>query len=354
MGCSSSTQAYAPTPAAMLTQKSTHTLNKTPRGGRTKSVRRYDPTPTTSSASGVIQHASAYPDLAPYFGEYFVDCDDLLIVRQIPATYMKTAMGNLHGASVLIKSIDSDASTEDKNKSRKALVSEISSLARIAHPNIVGFVGFSIEADTKGLVCLSEFMEGGTLRNLLDNPRAFARLTWSVEKIGIAIDICSALVYMHSLKPRLIHRNVKASKVLLNKNRTVAKLSGFGGSRDRTFDQEMTNNIGDIQWSAPELIMEDEDYTEKVDVYSFGVLLTELDTGLIPFADVKSTMAATAFTNKIVSGALRPQLSPTCPPAIANVVKHCLQQDPHIRPASERVLHMLLTAKAELARSADE
>ncbi|RHY29801.1 hypothetical protein DYB32_005796 [Aphanomyces invadans] len=260
---------------------------------------------------------------------------------------MKTEMGNLHGESVLLKSIDTAAPADTIVKSRKALVAEISSMARTHHPNIVGFKGFSISPEM-GLVCISEYMESKTLRGLLDNPKQFAKLTWANEKINFAIDICSALVYMHQLKPTLIHRNVKASKVLLNRSRTKAKLSGFGASRDRSFEQEMTNKIGEIEWSAPELIMDDEDYTEKIDVYSFGVLLTELDTGALPYADIKDTMHATALTNKLVSGALRPKLSPECPAEIAKVVKHCLQQDPHIRPSSAKVLEMLKAAKASL------
>ncbi|KAH9127017.1 hypothetical protein AeMF1_002616 [Aphanomyces euteiches] len=290
---------------------------------------------------------AVYPELKPYRDEYFIDPEDVRVIRKLPSNYMTTEMGNWSGESVILKSVDLASSADEQAKSRKALMTEISSMARIDHPNIVGFKGFCV-APTKGLSCVTEYMEGGTLRSLLDNPKTFAKLTWRREKINFAIDICSALCYKHNLKPRLIHRNIKASKVLLSRDRTKAKLSGFGASRDRSFDQQMTNQIGEIQWSAPELIMEDEDYTEKVDVYSFGVLLTELDTGLIPFAGIKETMPSTAFTNKIVSGALRPTLSPECPEIIALVVKSCIQQDPHIRPSSERVLEMLHNAKTQL------
>ncbi|KAF0718155.1 Aste57867_1866 [Aphanomyces stellatus] len=292
---------------------------------------------------------SQYSELEPFKAKYWIDIEDLTIVRPLKSSYMKTEMGNLHGESVLLKSVDTTASFDEMAKSRKALVSEITSMARIDHPNIVGFKGFSISPE-KGLVCISEYMDSKTLRVLLDNKKQFDKLTWANEKINYAIDIGSALAYMHSLKPTLIHRSVKASKVLLNKSRNQAKLSGFGASRDRSFEQEMTNKIGEIEWSAPELIMEDEDYTEKVDVYSFGVLLTELDTGNAPFADVKDTMPSAAFTNKLVSGALRPQLSPDCPEIIAKIVKACLQQDPHIRPTIEKVLEMLKAAKAQLAQ----
>ncbi|CAK4617854.1 hypothetical protein LEN26_004745 [Aphanomyces euteiches] len=351
MGCSSSTEAAAPInrPAAPAPTNNNNNATNGKSFGTTAapSIRNLV---ATQNTAGPIDW-SQYTELEPYKEKFWVDIEDLTIVRPLKSSYMKTEMGNLHGESVLLKSIDNAAPADEIAKSRKALVSEITSMARISHPNIVGFKGFSISPEM-GLVCISEYMEAKTLRVLLDNPKQFAKLTWANEKINFAIDICSALCYMHSLKPTLIHRNVKAQKVLLNKSRTQAKLSGFGASRDRSFEQEMTNKIGEIEWSAPELIMEDEDYTEKVDVYSFGVLLTELDTGALPFADVKDTMHSTAFTNKLVSGALRPQLSPDCPPAIVKVVKSCLQQDPHIRPTSAKVLELLNAAKAEMAAAA--
>ncbi|CAK4077535.1 unnamed protein product [Aphanomyces euteiches] len=295
------------------------------------------------------EYQEVLPILAPLHNQFYIDFEFLTVVRPIKSNYMKTEMANFNGESVLIKYAAITGAPADIAKAKRAIVTEITSMSRLAHPNVVEFKGFSISPE-KGLVCVTEHMEGKTLRAALDNPKLFMRYTWAKEKINFAIDICSALAYMHQLSPKLIHRNVKASKVLLNKTRTRAKLSGFGSSRDRSFEQTMTNQVGDVEWSAPELIMEAEEYTEKVDVYSFGMLLTELDTGLIPFADVKSTMAQAAFTNKLIVGALRPKLSPDCPSAIATVIKHCLQQDAHVRPSSMEVLKMLQRAKAELSR----
>ncbi|KAF0688681.1 Aste57867_19710 [Aphanomyces stellatus] len=98
----------------------------------------------------------------------------------------------------------------------------------------------------------------------------------------------------------------------------------------------------EIEWrAAPESIMEDEDYTEKVDIYSFGVLLTELDTGRLPFSDVKSTMLSAAFASKLTSGALRPHMNPDCPPMIAKVVMECMRSDAQHRWSIDFVLEML-------------
>ncbi|OQR82374.1 protein kinase [Achlya hypogyna] len=304
------------------------------------------PVPASHGGPKVTDSWDYYTELEPLKAQFWIDPEDVIRVRSIPCNYMKTDLGNVNGQPVLIKYLDLSKSESDINKSRKMLMSEISSMTRIDHTNVVKFLGFNFTPEF-GLCCMTEYMEGKTLRHLLDNPHAAAKLSWPAEKISIAIDIASALAYMHSLKPVLIHRNVKASKILLS-NKKIAKLSGFGVARDRTFEMEMTTGVGDMQWSAPELLLDGEDYTEQVDVYSFGVVLTELDTGAVPFVEEMATMNKAELTMKLATGSLRPQLSPECPACIVRIVKQCLQQDPHLRPRSDKVLEMLKQAQVEL------
>ncbi|RHY58553.1 hypothetical protein DYB30_012993 [Aphanomyces astaci] len=289
-------------------------------------------------------HCGEYVELESFKHEYWLDPNDIVHTRAVQSNYMKTELGHYLGQPVLIKSLNFSASSDDLAKNKKALVSEVRSMTRIQHPNIVKFLGFYITED-HGLCCISEYMEGKTLRHLLNNKRQ--SLSWPKEKIAIALDIAAALVYMHSLSPRLIHRNIKAEKVLLT-NRREAKLSGFGCARDRTYENTMTAGVGDIQWSAPELLQDGEDYDEKVDVYSFGVVLTELDTREIPFANEMAAMARAEITMKLVTGMLRPAPSAECPPCIRKIIHQCLQHDASLRPTSDRVLQLLRDARLQL------
>ncbi|OQR92927.1 protein kinase [Achlya hypogyna] len=285
-----------------------------------------------------------YTELEPYKKQFWLDSTDIVHTRIVPGSYMKTELGHYLGQPVLIKSLIFSASTEDLVKNKKALVSEVRSMARLQHPNIVKFIGFYI-TEEHGLCCISEYMEGKTLRHLLDNKRV--NLSWAKEKISIALDICSALVYMHSLTPRLIHRNVRAEKVLLT-NRREAKLSGFGFARDRTYENTMTAGVGEIQWSAPELLQDGEDYDEKVDVYSFGVVLTELDTREVPYQNEMQHTPTADLTMKLVTGMLRPTVSDDCPTCIKLIIRQCLQHDPALRPTSDKVLELLREARTQL------
>ena len=108
-------------------------------------------------------------------------------------------------------------------KSVEDLIKEICSLAKLSHPNIVAFLGFTYTTPDD-LKCVTEFMDGGNLRKLLDNPKR--ELTWATEKLSIALDVAMALAYLHELKPKILHRNIKADKVLLSST-LEAKLSGY-------------------------------------------------------------------------------------------------------------------------------
>ncbi|OQR93328.1 protein kinase [Achlya hypogyna] len=353
--CSSKEPAYVetPDPSAMRSQRSLAEFMQTEkRPPTTMSKSQFgDSMVHTSSIRFDDVHRDDYKEMLATYPQFWVVPEDVERTRSIPSNYMKTEMGHCDATAVFLKSLDLKRSPAEIEKSRKALLSEIRSMARIDHPHIVSFIGYNITPEF-GLSCIFEFMEGRTLRHLLDNPKQFARLEWANEKINIACDIASAMAYMHGLKPQLLHRNIKASKVLLT-NRKQAKLSGFGSSRNRAFDCDMTNGVTDIQWSAPELFIDGEDYDEKVDVYSFGVLLTELDTGAIPYATEAANMTLSDLTVKLVTGELRPSVSATCPDNVAKIIKQCLQHDKALRPTSDRVLELLQQARVELKAARD-
>jgi serine/threonine protein kinase len=223
---------------------------------------------------------------------------------------------------------------------------EIITMSRLNHPRIVRFIGCTWTS-TKDLGAVTEFMDGGDVRTLLENRKI--DLSWKKEKISIAIDVAEALSYMHSLNPRIIHRDLKSRNVLLNSS-MVAKLSDFGLSRNRTYEETLTAGVGTVRWTAPEVML-GENYSEQADVYSFGVVLSELDTREIPFEE-RSTSAAgapdMAIVIKVAKGELRPSFAPDCPEVINRIAKACLQFDPALRPSASGVVKMLMDAKIQL------
>lgn len=98
--------------------------------------------------------------------------------------------------------------------------------------------------------------------------------------------VAHALMYLHSLKPLVIYRDLKSRNILLDAEWN-AKLTDFGASRE-TSDQAMTAGVGTMLWIATEVMM-GEHYNEKTDIFSFAMVLTELDTHQLQCASAKST-----------------------------------------------------------------
>ncbi|POM71262.1 TKL protein kinase, partial [Phytophthora palmivora] len=129
---------------------------------------------------------------------------------------------------------------------------------------------------------MAELMKGGDLRSLL---KEFEAKNYpqgiDYDKIRIVYEIAQALTYLHSLSPIVIHRDLKSKNILLTED-LEAKVTDFGASRERQ-EQTMTAGVGTMLWMAPEVMMA-EHYDEKADIFSFGVLLSELDLQSLPYS----------------------------------------------------------------------
>ncbi|XP_040988774.1 probable LRR receptor-like serine/threonine-protein kinase At1g74360 [Juglans microcarpa x Juglans regia] len=142
------------------------------------------------------------------------------------------------------------------------------------HPNLVTLYGWCLNGSEKILVY--EYMEGGSLEDLVSDR---TRLTWR-RRLQVAIDVASALVFLHhDCFPAIVHRDVKASNVLLDKD-GKARVTDFGLARvvDAGDSHVSTVVAGTIGYIAPEY-GQIWHATTKGDVYSFGVLAMELATG---------------------------------------------------------------------------
>ncbi|KAF4322231.1 hypothetical protein BBO99_00002275 [Phytophthora kernoviae] len=226
-----------------------------------------------------------------------------------------------------------------------ALFAETKVMAELDHRCIVAFIGVAWDA-LSTVSCVTEYMPGGDLRSLLNHfegdgyPRGF-----DYDKVKIALDIADGLTYLHSLKPAILHRDLKSRNVLLS-SQLDAKLTDFGVSREHS-DELMTNAVGTSLWMAPEVMMGGR-YDCKADVFSFGVLLSEIDTHQMPYANVKNPSGRkpteAAILQMVAIGTLRVHFSPKCPKAILKLAEACISLDPQDRPSAADVLYKLQIA----------
>ncbi|KAL5987867.1 LRR receptor-like serine/threonine-protein kinase rpk2 [Asimina triloba] len=149
---------------------------------------------------------------------------------------------------------------------------EIKTLGRIQHPNLVTLIGF--HASETEMFLIYNYLSGGNLENFIQE-RSTRAVDWRMLH-KIALDIARALAYLHDCSPRVLHRDVKPSNILLD-NDFNAYLSDFGLARLLgTSETHATTGVaGTFGYVAPEYAMTCR-VSDKADVYSYGVVLLEL------------------------------------------------------------------------------
>lgn len=236
--------------------------------------------------------------------------------------------------------------TQEKDEHVNNFLAQVKITATFNHPHIVRFVVVSWSS-VSDLCVVKEFMEGGDLRSLLDRYEAQGHsVGFDREKTKIAMQICSALAYTHSLSPPVIHSNLKSSNVLLN-GAMEAKVTNFG-TRTPTESKSVT------LWMAPEVIR-GEKHSTDADIFSFGVVLSELDMLSAPYSQARQQIRDSSWRplldadilQKVTKGSLRVVFSESGPMALAELGRACVSINPLNRPIASEALYKLKTILAE-------
>ncbi|KAL8253628.1 hypothetical protein R6Q59_031849 [Mikania micrantha] len=165
------------------------------------------------------------------------------------------------------------------NKFRAAdFYNEVNMISSVEHKNLVRLLGCSCSGPESILVY--EYLPNMSLDLFIFDEIQGRKLSWE-ERFEIIIGVAEGLVYLHeNNKTRIIHRDIKASNILLDL-RLRAKIADFGLARTFQDDKShiSTAIAGTLGYMAPEYLAHGQ-LTEKVDVYSFGVLILEVVTGM--------------------------------------------------------------------------
>ncbi|XP_053111423.1 interleukin-1 receptor-associated kinase 4 isoform X2 [Hemicordylus capensis] len=184
--------------------------------------------------------------------------------------------GYINGRTVAVKKLTavSDVSIQDL---KKQFEQEIKIMAKCQHENLVELLGFSSDFDQPCLVY--DYMPNGSLLDRLACLDDTAPIPWRT-RCNIAQGAASGICFLH--ENNHIHRDVKSANILLTEE-FVPKLSDFGLARAsvRFTHTILTERIvGTAAYMAPEALRGE--MTPKSDVFSFGVVLLEIITGLTP------------------------------------------------------------------------
>ncbi|XP_062438839.1 mitogen-activated protein kinase kinase kinase 13 isoform X1 [Rhea pennata] len=237
-------------------------------------------------------------------------------------------LGKFRAEEVAIKKV------RDQNET------DIKHLRKLKHPNIIAFKGVCTQAPCYCIIM--EYCAHGQLYEVL---RAGRKVTPRLL-VDWSTGIASGMNYLHLHK--IIHRDLKSPNVLVTHTDAV-KISDFGTSKELSDKSTKMSFAGTVAWMAPEVIR-NEPVSEKVDIWSFGVVLWELLTGEIPYKDVDSS----AIIWGVGSNSLHLPVPSTCPDGFKILMRQTWQSKPRNRPSFRQTLMHLDIASADVLATPQE
>ncbi|RWW78426.1 hypothetical protein BHE74_00013359, partial [Ensete ventricosum] len=238
-----------------------------------------------------------------------------------------------------------------RGQAEKEFKVEVEAIGRVRHKNLVRLLGYCAEGEHRMLVY--EYIDNGNLEQWLHGDVGpSSPLTWDI-RMNIIIGTAKGLLYLHEgLEPKVVHRDIKSSNILLDKQ-WIPKVSDFGLAKllgsGRTY--VTTRVMGTFGYVAPEYASTGM-LNESSDIYSFGILIMEIISGRSPvdysrppgevnLVDWLKTMVS----NRNSEGVLDPKI-PEKPSSRALkrtllVALRCVDPDSRKRPKMGHIIHML-------------
>ncbi|XP_015927696.1 LIM domain kinase 1 isoform X2 [Parasteatoda tepidariorum] len=236
-------------------------------------------------------------------------------------------------------------------EAQQNFVKEIAVLRSLEHRNVLRFVGV-LYKDQK-LHLLTEFLSGGTLQDFIHDKSV--DISW-LQRVNFSKDIASGMAYLHS--KNIIHRDLNSNNCLVREDKSVV-VADFGLARvmlDKQLSRKSSTGnrrperkkrytvVGNPYWMAPEM-MSHKKYDERVDIFSFGIILCEI-IGRIP-ADPDILPRSSDFGLNVA--AFKEKFCDGCPELYSEIAFKCCDISPEKRPSFNIIKEWLETMSLHLA-----
>ncbi|KAF8409253.1 hypothetical protein HHK36_005327 [Tetracentron sinense] len=180
------------------------------------------------------------------------------------------------GAEIAVKRI-----SHQTEEGMREFLAEVSSLGRLKHRNLVGLRGWC-KKEKGSLILVYDYMENGSLDQRVFECEESMMLNWA-DRIRVLKDVADGVLYLHEgWESRVLHRDIKASNVLLDKD-MKGRLADFGLARMHGHGQvaNTTRVVGTVGYMAPEVVRSGR-ASAQTDVFCFGILILEVICGRRP------------------------------------------------------------------------
>jgi serine/threonine protein kinase len=263
-----------------------------------------------------------------------------------------TAMNNLTGKLMAVKSMNIASSSSNSRTLMNDLRREIDVMKSLQHPNIVRYFGCEMDKQNKVLHIFQEWVPGGSIASLLHKfgpfPLTVVRTYLYQALLGLA--------YLH--KNHILHRDIKGGNILVN-DEGVVKLADFGTSKRLQIsgngvvdaDDAMANMTmcGTPFFMAPEVF--EEKYGRKADVWSCACVAHQMCTATPPWKGlgINGPIKLFSYITKhegpppLIMGArdkdnFMDEMEASMNESLANLLEQCFQRDPSKRPSTQTLL----------------
>ncbi|KAL0699560.1 hypothetical protein Bca4012_055682 [Brassica carinata] len=295
-------------------------------------------TPDSGHEDEKKETRNAVPPLGSSLADYdpsdlqIIMNDDLEELKELGSgTFGTVYHGKWRGSDVAIKRIKKSCfagRSSEQERLTGEFWGEAGILSKLHHPNVVAFYGVVKDGPGGTLATVTEYMVDGSLRHvLLRKDRHLDRR----KRLIIAMDAAFGMEYLHA--KNIVHFDLKCDNLLVNlkdPSRPICKVGDFGLSKIKRNTLVSGGVRGTLPWMAPELLNgSSSKVSEKVDVFSFGIVLWEILTGEEPYAN----MHYGAIIGGIVNNTLRPTIPSYCDSDWRILMEECWAPIPTARPS---------------------
>lgn len=297
--------------------------------------------------------------------------------------------GTYCGTLVAIKELHFGGASEQIKK-YKEFRHEINIMSKLSSPYLVKLFGTSLQP----LGMVMEFCPHKSLDVHLLAPTGY-NWDWSL-RLKVAHDVARGLAALHAHSPPIIHRDLRSPNIFICSleagDDVAAKIGDFGLSQHAL--PHLTEMLSTWQWLAPEVFdSASQKYDEKSDIYSYGVVCTEIATGILPFSDnmkfierevvdlssltseqlsdgimtqyenegyvrtgsqaVKEVFKVQSIKKEIIENNLRPTIAPETPLFLSSLIQRTWVREPEKRPLAKEICAYMARNVKAYARDAN-
>ena len=237
------------------------------------------------------------------------------------------AHDNILDRNVAVKVLRGDLANDEKFVRR--FQREALSASSLSHPNIVEM--YDVGEDDGQYYIVMEYVDGKTLKQVL-KQRGHLSIT---EVVDIMLQLTDGLAHAHDAY--IIHRDIKPQNIMILSNGMI-KITDFGVATALNSTQlTQTNSVmGTVHYLPPEQA-NGKGSTVRSDIYSMGIMMYELLTGLVPYKGESAVEIALKHLREPLPSVRK--VDPTIPQSIENVIIRATAKNPKNRYTDAREMH---------------